>query len=487
MKSALRSMTLPGLLLLVGFPTFAQKKDNLERCWEQQVKPLLSQYLSFSYTETLNELYHSPEPWQQLNYIGTGAVWCNADNFIKQDTLTHGKRILYAKTQFNKSDFLYVDYSKKELSVVTPNMISEQITNTARYLPTTLINYFFQRKTPVDIEKSNSDFAVFSSTINKTIVTLYIDKHKNLLEKITLLNHDELHGDVLSTFTYSNYSKEEKLHYPQMVDVEKVNGKLKDKIKITQANLVSKAPKLLDKPDDYKVSEDIETKPEIKVEDYSDNIHFIDLIHEKTKVMVVEFKDFLLVAEAPLSSKNGELIINEARRIAPGKPIKYFTFGHHHPHYLGGIRAFIHKGVTILSTKDDEAYIQYLANAPRTLSPDSLQLNPRPIQIEEIKDSTTITDGKFEMKIYVIGKKSEHTNDYMVYYFPEEKLLFEGDLVWVESKNQSKKTSVRQNGLYNTVKEMGLNVQTIIQSWVPSPDYKAVIPFEDLEQAMNVK
>ncbi|MFA6060255.1 MAG: hypothetical protein WC756_18790 [Taibaiella sp.] len=487
MKLTLKSMTLSGLLLLVVFPTFAQKKDNLQRCWEQQVKPLQGQYLNFSYSETLNELYHSPEPWQQLNYIGTGIVWYNADNFLRQDTLTHGKRILYSKTQFNTTEFLYVDYGKKELSAVTPNMISEQITNTARYSPTILINYFFQQKIPIDMEKSKSDFAVFSTAVNKTIVALYIDKHKNLLDKITLLAHDELHGDVLSTFTYSNYSKEGKLVYPKMIVVEKINGKLKDEIKVLNADLVNKATKLLDKPDDYKVNEDMETTPEIKVDKYSDNIHFVDLSHEKTRVMVVEFNDFLLVAEAPLSSKNGELIINEARKIAPGKPIRYFTFGHHHPHYLGGMRAFIHKGAIILSTKADESYIKYLASAPRTLSPDSLQLEPKPIQIKEIKDSTTITDGTFEMKIYAIGKKSEHTNDYLVYYFPKEKLLFEGDLVWVENKNEPAKAGVRQNGLYNTIKEMGLNVQTIIQSWVPSSAYKAVIPFADLEQTMKVK
>jgi glyoxylase-like metal-dependent hydrolase (beta-lactamase superfamily II) len=488
MKSALKTLTFLGLLFLMTFQASAQKEDHLLQCWKQQVKPLQGQYFNFSYEETLNELYHSPEPWQQLNYKGTGMIWCNAGNFLRQDTLIHGKRILYSKTQFNKDEFLYVDYGRKELSTPTPSIISEQLINTARYLPTTLINYCFQQKILVNKEKSDNDFAVYSVTINKTIVALYIDKHKNLLGKITVLNHDELHGDVLSTFTYSNYTIKEKLFYPQMIEVEKMNGKLNDEIKILNASLVNKAPQLLNKPDDYKVKEDIETKPEIKVEKYSNNIHFIDLIHAGAKAMVVEFSNFLLVAEAPLSSENGELIISEARKIAPGKPIKYFTFGHHHPHYLGGMRAFIHKGASVLSTTADVPYIKYLANAQRTLSPDSLQLEPKPLQIEEIRDSTTITDGQYELKIYAIGKKSGHTSDYLIYYFPEEKLLFEGDLVWIEKKSDPKKAGVTQTGLYNTAKEMGLNVKTIIQSWVTSPEvYKTVIPFEDLEQAMNVK
>jgi glyoxylase-like metal-dependent hydrolase (beta-lactamase superfamily II) len=488
MKLSLKTLAFSGFLLLAAFHTSARQKDNLLQCWEQQVKPLQSQYLSFSYSETLNELYHSPEPWQQLNYIGAGIVWCNADNFLKQDTLTHGKRILYSKTQFNKSTYLYQDYGRKDLSSVTPDMIAEQIVNTARYSPVTLIDHFFQQKILVDKEKGDDHVSVYTATIHKTIVCLYIDRDKNLLSKITTLNHDELQGDILSTFVYSSYVQEGKFLYPKMIEVEKLNGRLKDEIKMLHTNLTKAIPKLLDKPDDYKVNDDIETKPEIKVDQYSDNIHFIDLIHTGSKAMVVEFNNFLLVSEAPLSSKNGALIIDEAKKIAPGKPIKYFTFGHHHPHYLGGMRPFIHEGSIVLSTKEDDPYIKYLANAHRTLSPDSLQLDPKPLHLEELKDSMTITDGKFEMKIYAIGKKSGHTSDYLVYYFPQEKLLFEGDLVWIGKKGEPKKAGNAQSGLYNAIKDMGLNVVTIVQSWVTSPeDYKTTIPFEDLERTMQVK
>jgi hypothetical protein len=108
--------------------------------------------------------------------------------------------------------------------------------------------------------------------------------------------------------------------------------------------------------------------------------------------------------------------------------------------------------------------------------------------IEEIKDSLKITDGKFEMKIYFIGKKSEHTNDYLIYYFPSEKLLFQDDLVWIAKEGEIEKAGGRQAGLYNAVKELGLDIKIIIQSW-PVADYgvKTVIPFADLEKSMNIK
>ena len=152
------------------------------------------------------------------------------------------------------------------------------------------------------------------------------------------------------------------------------------------------------------------------------------------------------------------------------------------------MRPFIHKGATILSVKSNEEYVKYLANAPHSLNPDSLQLQPKPLQIQVVKDSLTIADGKFEMKIYFIGNKSEHTNDYLIYYFPSEKLLFQDDLVWIAREGEIEKASGRQAGLYNAVKELGLDIKTIVQSW-PVTDYgvKTVIPFADLEKSMNIK
>jgi len=475
------------LLVFTTFQECIQSNNYLQECWVKPVNTLPGQYLTFSYSENRNELEHSFEPWQQTNYISKGIVWCNAYNFLRTDSLTFKGKNYNSKTQLDKTALLFLDYGDKDLSKVTQSMFLDQTFQTARYSPVMLINYFVQQKIIADTE-SNDIWAVYKTSINKTIVKLYIQKSDGLLHKITTWSDDELFGDVLTTYTYSDYSNSSKLFYPKSIQIEKINGKVKDEVKISTAIIVTEVPKLLDRPLAYKVIQDTIIKPEIEVENYSDNIHFIELKHTDDKVMVVEFSDFLLVAEAPLNSKNGELIISEAKKMAPHKPIKYFVFGHYHPHYLGGIRPFIHIGAKIICSEADEEYITYLANAPHSLNPDSLQIQPKPLLFENIKDSLTITDGKFDMKIYFIGKKSEHTNDYLIYYFPVEKLLFEDDLVWIAKDGEIKKASARQAGLYNAIKGLGLDVKTIIQSW-PVADYgvKTVIPFEDLTKSMNVK
>ena len=132
----------------------------------------------------------------------------------------------------------------------------------------------------------------------------------------------------------------------------------------------------------------------------------LELKHTDDKILIVEFTNFLLVAEAPLNSENGELIIEEARKIAPMKPIRYFVFGHYHPHYLGGIRPFVQKGAKIITSKQNMEYVSFIVNAKHTINPDSLQIDPKPLVFEEIKDSLKISDGKTEMTIYFIGEKS---------------------------------------------------------------------------------
>ncbi|MBS1491311.1 MAG: hypothetical protein JSS93_12355 [Bacteroidetes bacterium] len=441
--------------------------------------------LLLHYQEKKNELEHSFEPWQQTNYTGKGIVWSNAANFIKSDTLARGQRTYYSITQWNESTLLFLDYGDKDLFAVTKGMFEDQVFAGARYSPIALVDYFVKQKAGVEKE-SDKELVVYKLTINKTIVKLFIRKSDHLLHKVTTLGNDELFGDVLTTYVYKNYKAINNLSYPALVEIEKINGKVKDEVVIPAVSIVTELPALLNKPANYKFKDEVAPKPEIKVEKYSDNIHFIELKHTDDKVMVVEFNDFLLAAEAPLNSMNGELIINEAKKIAPNKPIKYFVFSHYHPHYTGGMRPFVHKGATVFSTKADVPYLQYLASAPHTLEPDSLQLHPKPLQIEEINESKTVTDGKFEMKIFFIGNKSQHTNDYLIYYFPSEQLLFEGDLVWIARQGEIKKAGTRQAGLYNAMKELGLNVKTIIQSW-PVKDYgvKTVIPFADLEQSMK--
>ena len=472
--------------LILFFASLSVSAQNsLTKCWIKQVKPINENYLTFAFAEKRNDLGHNFEPWQQTKYLGKGSIWSNASNFNKQDTLSRGKRKFYSITQYNSTELLILDYGDEELLPITKELFLDQVIKTARYTPINILNYFL-RKEIKESDESNSKFSVYSTVINQTIVKLYISKFDNLLQKVTTLSDDELYGDVLTTFQYSAFAKTASLYHPQKVQIDKYNGKVIDEVEISNISLAASAPEILKKPEDYALVKVAETPTDINVEKYTNNIHFVELKHTNDRVMVVEFLDFLLVAEAPLNSENGELIIAEAEKIAPNKPIKYFVFGHHHPHYLGGVRPFVYRGAKIICSDANEKYMSYIVNTPHTLTPDRLQNDPKPLQIEHIKDSLLITDGAFEMAIYFIGEKSSHTTDYLIYYFPSHNLLFQDDLVWIKKDEEPKKAGKRQAGLYNAIIELKLNVETIVQSWpVNNHGVKTVIPFKDLKTSVE--
>ena len=65
--------------------------------------------------------------------------------------------------------------------------------------------------------------------------------------------------------------------------------------------------------------------------------------------VVIEMNDHLIVAEGPLNDDRALAVIAEARKLVPGKPIRYLIVSHHHFDHAGGVRAFAGEGVTIIT------------------------------------------------------------------------------------------------------------------------------------------
>lgn len=474
-------------LLLYSYLSAAAGPSPLRTCWRRQAQPLQHAYLAARYQETLAQLEHSWQPWQATTYTGTGRTWSRADGFLKADTLRQGAKTYFSRTQFTPGAPLFRDYGDQELTPVGPETTAEFALQAARYSPAPLIQYFVTQRVPPGPE-STGETAVYQATLGRAVVRLHIRRQDGQLGQVTTLSPDDMLGDVTTTYTYADYARLGQLRYPRRITVSKYNGRLTDQITLGAAELSPTAPSLLTAPAGSLPAPPAAAAPTVRVTHHGRHLHLLELPHTDDRVLVVEFDSFLLVAEAPLSSANGELIIREARRLAPGKPIRYFVAGHYHPHYLGGVRPFVHAGATVLTTDLGQPYVQYLASAPHTLRPDSLQLRPRPLHTELIQTSKTLAEGGFEMQLHFIGGQSQHTADYLIYYFPTEKLLFEDDLAGIPRQGAPRKASARQAGLYQAIRQRHLDVQTIVQSWpVQESGVKTIFSFEELEQAMTVK
>lgn len=473
-------------ILIIIISANLKAEDYLSKCYEKQVKQLNKSTAVFNYNTVIHRFYHSPEPWQTITNTSYGVVWINTSTFANSDTIKRTDNVITSIVFKNDSVLLAQPYWSKEILKTTKSILSDKIFDIINFSPSMLIDYFSKAKP--NHSQTVTAMAIYSLELNKKMVKMYINKKNNLLSQVSVTYHDDILGDVTNNYQYSNYTNQGDLYFPQTVIIEKLQN-VKDTINISFAKFSDTIPELLKKPDNYKVEEDETIVPEVSVEKISDRIYTVNLPHTKAKSMLVEFKDHFVAIEAPLASENGEMIINEAKKLNPDKPIKSFFFGHHHPWYIGGVRAFIHNGTTIYTRKEILPFLEFIANAPHTLKPDILHKKPKPLKTEFVDSAMTVSDGEYEFKVYHIGNKTQHANDYLVFYFPKEKILFEGDLVFIKKDEPIKKANVRQVGMYNAIKDLGIDVQRIIQSWPigPNSKFKTDFPFSELEESVNMK
>ena len=142
--------------------------------------------------------------------------------------------------------------------------------------------------------------------------------------------------------------------------------------------------------------------------------------------VVVEYPTYITVIESPLNDERALAVIAEAKKLVPNKPIKYLVNTHNHFDHLGGVRAFVPEGATIITNAMNKPYYEKIFNAPHTLAPDRLSQNPKKATYLTVKDKYVLADGGREIDIYHI-ENDNHNEGMLMVYVPKEKVLVEAD------------------------------------------------------------
>jgi glyoxylase-like metal-dependent hydrolase (beta-lactamase superfamily II) len=142
--------------------------------------------------------------------------------------------------------------------------------------------------------------------------------------------------------------------------------------------------------------------------------------------MVVEFKDYIMLLEAGQSEQRGLAYIAEAKKLVPGKPIKYVFNTHPHADHTGGLPPLVAEGATIITSENNVAFLDKALNTPRTLVGDTLAKNPKKAKFEAVKEKKVYTDGTRTVEFYHVWPVP-HSNGLLIAYIPKEKILFQGD------------------------------------------------------------
>jgi glyoxylase-like metal-dependent hydrolase (beta-lactamase superfamily II) len=141
---------------------------------------------------------------------------------------------------------------------------------------------------------------------------------------------------------------------------------------------------------------------------------------------VVEFRDFVVVIEAPGNPQRAEAVLTEARQLTGNKPIRYVVNTHQHADHSGGLRGVVAAGIPILTHEVNIPFYQKMLRNPATLEPDQLAKNPRAPILEGVGDRKVLTDGTRSVELLHL-RGNPHSEGLLTVYLPKERLIVEAD------------------------------------------------------------
>jgi glyoxylase-like metal-dependent hydrolase (beta-lactamase superfamily II) len=146
----------------------------------------------------------------------------------------------------------------------------------------------------------------------------------------------------------------------------------------------------------------------------------------RDRSVVIEFRDYLVVVEAPSDEATSLAAIAAIRAAIPGKPIRYIVNTHPHFDHSGGLRAYAAIGATVLTHRDNVAYFQQTWSNPWSLAPDTLARSGRQPVFEPVVGARTLTDGTRTIVIHHYAGNMHHPGMLLV-YLPAERAVIEAD------------------------------------------------------------
>jgi glyoxylase-like metal-dependent hydrolase (beta-lactamase superfamily II) len=193
--------------------------------------------------------------------------------------------------------------------------------------------------------------------------------------------------------------------------------------------------------------------------------------------VAIEFRDYSVVIEAPSNERRSLAVIEEVHKLIPQKPIRFLVNTHHHWDHLGGMRAYVHEGATIITHESNRAYYEELVTERQwILEPDRLSLYP-PEEVAEgytfetLREKYVLSDGARTLEIHRI-QGLRHSAGMLIAFLPEEKIVVEADLY--SPRGAPAATPNASNvTFYENVKRLKLNVATIV------PVHGRIVPMSE--------
>jgi flavorubredoxin len=136
-------------------------------------------------------------------------------------------------------------------------------------------------------------------------------------------------------------------------------------------------------------------------------IYFVENASFDYNSMFVVFTDYVLVVEAPSSDNASTKVMAAIHEVVPGKPIRYIVPTHFHEDHIGGLRAYLREGATIVTTLGNFRFMEMFMKKLKAMDP-QLKLPP----LEVIADKRRFTDATVTLDLFNVP--STHVDEMVV-------------------------------------------------------------------------
>jgi glyoxylase-like metal-dependent hydrolase (beta-lactamase superfamily II) len=256
---------------------------------------------------------------------------------------------------------------------------------------------------------------------NKAKVNGYINE-QNLVERVETWIDNPFLGDMPFEAIYSGYKDAGGAQFPMHI-VQKQGGYPIFDLNVTDVKANAAVNIQAPQGRGGAPAAAAAANPPAQSEKLGDGVY---LITGGYAVIAVDFKDYIAFVESGQNEPRALAVIAEAKRLFPGKPIKYVINTHSHIDHSGGLRGFVAEGSTILTHSGNKAYLEKTLSAPHTLNPDKAQqLGKKPV-VEAVGEKKVLTDGTHVIEMYHMQNFGHHDGMLLV-YLPKEKVLLEAD------------------------------------------------------------
>ena len=142
--------------------------------------------------------------------------------------------------------------------------------------------------------------------------------------------------------------------------------------------------------------------------------------------LVVEMRDHLIVFDAPVNDWQSNWTLRTAQARYGMKPVRYLVLTHHHMDHAGGLRAYMAQGATLVVGRGAAAHYRRVLAAPATRNPDVAPRDYSKVNIIEVSDRYTMSDGKREVSAHLT--ENPHVDSMLIGYVADARLGFVTDI-----------------------------------------------------------